>query len=185
MNKIFWLASALLVSLILKPVPGFGQASERTPVQSRAAQYYLGDKDQILMNVNVWGYVAKPGQYVVPRNTDLISLISFAGGPKEGANLTHVRIVRGGELETGQTDPYSVNGKPGKGAGADTRVTILDVDVKGNLSSGAIAAIPILKGGDTVLVPQTFGSKFKNAVGVSSLVGILAAATSVVLIFRY
>ncbi len=185
MNRTVWFASVLLFSLFLNSVSGFGQDRQQLPIHSRAAQYHLGDKDQILMSVNIWGYVAKPGQYVVPRNTDLISLISFAGGPKEGANLSRVRIVRGGELATGQADPYSVNGKPGKSSAGDARVTILNVDVKHNLSSGAVGAIPVLKGGDTVLVPQTFGSRFKNAVGISSLVGVIATAASVVLIFRY
>ncbi|MFQ5640228.1 MAG: hypothetical protein ACE5IR_19790, partial [bacterium] len=85
---------SLLISLFLVSVPAdlWAQEKETGNFLNRASQYYLGGKDEILIKVNVWGLVGGPGQYLVPRHTDLISLISFAGGPQEGANLSKVRI---------------------------------------------------------------------------------------------
>ena len=34
--------------------------------QGRAAQYILGDQDQVLMPVNVWGFVTKPVSFALP-----------------------------------------------------------------------------------------------------------------------
>src|SRR5574341_949739 len=60
----------------------------------RAAQYYLGDQNEVLIKVNIWGYGRRPGQYMVPKDTDLISLISFAGGPLDQARMKKIKIIR-------------------------------------------------------------------------------------------
>lgn len=148
-------------------------------MQTRAAQYHLGDKDQILMNVNIWGYVQRPGQYVVPRNTDLVSLISFAGGPRDGANMSKVNIVRAGQL-----DQVALNGHGTNGNNGHSRVPILSVDVNKHLKTGQVSRIPVLKAGDTILIPQTFGSKFQSIIGLSSLVSFIAVMASVTVIIR-
>ena len=46
------------------------------------------------MQVNLWGDVLKPGRYEVPITTDLVQLISLAGGPTRDANLSEVQISR-------------------------------------------------------------------------------------------
>ena len=44
--------------------------------------------------VNIWGFVQKPGRYEVPSSTGLIQLISFAGGPVQYAKLDEVKLTR-------------------------------------------------------------------------------------------
>ncbi len=116
--------------------------------QGRAAQYYLGGQDQVLMPVNVWGFVNKPGQYMVPYDTDLISLLSYAGGPREDAKITKIKLVRA-----------AFHGKSTeKGNGQ-----VIEIDVKKYIESGQAEIIPILKPGDTIVVSGTtfyFVSKF-------------------------
>jgi hypothetical protein len=46
------------------------------------------------MTVNLWGEIPQQGVYVVPTNTDIIQLLSYAGGPKEKSNLEEVLIYR-------------------------------------------------------------------------------------------
>ncbi|MCG8607547.1 SLBB domain-containing protein [bacterium] len=140
---------------------------------NRASQYFLGDKDEILIQVNVWGYVQKPGQYLVPRHTDLISLISFAGGPREGANLGEIRIIRE------EQDRIGDNGKNGHNGG--NQGELLKIDVKSYLEAGGKGSVPILKAGDTVLIGQTFGNKFSNFLGVTSIVGLMAASATLLI----
>ncbi|MBN1540809.1 hypothetical protein JW992_01595 [candidate division KSB1 bacterium] len=111
-----------------------------------AAQYFLGSEDQVLMPVNVWGFVQKPGQYMVPFDTDLISLLSFAGGPREEAKITGIKVVRANQAQTAAPDQ-----------------TVIQVDVKKFLESGDSNLIPVLRPGDTIVVSGTtfhFVSKF-------------------------
>ena len=69
-----------------------------TPVQiqygDRPAQYILGSGDVLLISVNLWGHVLKPGMYSVPSSFGIIDLLSSAGGPLKTARLNDVRIVR-------------------------------------------------------------------------------------------
>jgi len=128
-------APVLLVIL----VSGLGgtvqsQTQRADIAQDRAAQYYLGSKDELLIPVNIWGFVMKPGQYLVPNNTDLISLLSFAGGPTENAKLSNVRIIR-------------TDSKLGS--------RIYKVDVKMYVETGDERLIPPMKPGDTVIVKGT------------------------------
>lgn len=95
--------------------------------------YYLapGTDNQLLIKVNVWGEVLKPGIVQVPDNTDLLSLISMAGGPTENAKLSKVKIMRN-----------------------FTHNRIITVNVKDCVQNGKAEKIPLIKPGDTVIVPR-------------------------------
>ena len=61
---------------------------------SNAAYYFISKPGEITMSINLWGYVRNPGRYEVPISTDLIQLLSYAGGPNADANLGTVKISR-------------------------------------------------------------------------------------------
>src|SRR3990172_4003904 len=165
LNKIVIFSFLSLVIFISDAA--FSQDEAASGLLNRASQYHLGDKDQILMNVNVWGYIRRPGQYVVPRHTDLISLLSFAGGPIDGANLGKVRIIRAGEALAGDHSTNGNNGETGTDGG-NGHVPIIEVNVKKYTELGTAKEIPILQAGDTVILPQTFGNKFESFLGLNS-----------------
>lgn len=48
----------------------------------------------VMMSVNLWGAVVKPGIHHVPVKTDLISLLSYAGGPTDKAIVEEILIKR-------------------------------------------------------------------------------------------
>ena len=104
----------------------------------RGAQYFLGTDDQLLIRVNIWGFVAKPGQYMVPSDTDLISLISFSGGPIEGAKLSNIKLIRANNSN-------------------DSKKKIINIDVKKYTKNGEESLIPKLQPNDTIIVS---GSKW-------------------------
>lgn len=106
---------------------------EKSKLDNRAAQYYLGSEDELLIKVNVWGFVARPGQYLVPSDTDLISLLSFVGGPLANANLKKIKLVRSG-TEKGQ---------------------VIKVNINHYLTTGSQKVVPDLLPGDTILVPAS------------------------------
>jgi hypothetical protein len=110
------------------------QAQQTRPGASRAAQYYLGTEDELLVPVQIWGFVRQPGQYMVPNNTDLITLLSYAGGPTEFAKLGKIEIVR---------------------SDAKLGNMVIPVNVKKYLESANPILIPQLRPGDTVVVKGT------------------------------
>jgi len=61
---------------------------------SRPGYYFYAKPFEVTMSVNLWGEVPQQGVYIVPTNTDLIQLVSFAGGPKERSNLDEVLVYR-------------------------------------------------------------------------------------------
>lgn len=61
---------------------------------SSAAYYFISKPGEITMSINLWGYVRNPGRYEVPISTDLVQLVSYAGGPLAEADLKSVKISR-------------------------------------------------------------------------------------------
>jgi hypothetical protein len=48
----------------------------------------------VMMKVNLWGAVRKPGIHHIPVKTDLVGLMSFAGGPNDNAIIDEITIKR-------------------------------------------------------------------------------------------
>lgn len=147
-----------------------GQDLELPKILPRAAQYVLGNEDEVLIKVNLLGYVQKPGQYLVPRYTDLLSLISFAGGVQPGANLSHVQIMRA---------PKAANGTDGTN-GAEAKHDILTVNLKKYFDTGQTRYVPVLEAGDSVLIKRSTGDKLRNLLGVNSIVSLMAATATLI-----
>lgn len=164
----FSAATALFLVFSLSSHFLFAQSENiNSNLKNRGALYYLGDQDELLIKVNIWGFVQKPGQYMVPNGTDLISLISFAGGPREQAKLKSIKVIRNRALLASRNDPsnryLAMNGRAGVspekleerandsvhlGDGA----TVIEVDVKKYIKTGDEDLIPDLQPGDTVVI---------------------------------
>ncbi len=163
MRKASRIISLCLISyLIIFQVAGLTWAQEEKkpePQRSVGMDYYLapGADNQLLIKVNVWGEVLKPGIVEVPDNTDLLSLISMAGGPTENAKLSRVKIVRN----------FSEN-------------RIFTVNVKDCVRDGNAEQIPLIKPGDTVIVPR---NGFHSVSKYITFVYNLAVIASVVKLF--
>ncbi|PID29761.1 MAG: hypothetical protein CSB55_01330 [Candidatus Cloacimonadota bacterium] len=125
------------------------------------AYFYSGsinDTEQLNIPAYIWGQVRKPGLHIVPDNTDLLTLISLAGGPTEYAKLNKIRIVRQG-----------IEGD-----------RIIWVDVKKYLETGDKTLIPELKPGDTVIVAGTaFYAFYKMTDFLSKAVIVLSAYVTI------
>jgi hypothetical protein len=136
-----------------------GMVRQTVPVIQQVgegSQYYLGQANELLIRVNVWGRVLRPGEYFVPATTDLITLISAAGGPVLKARLNDVQVVR-----------KSAAGQEGE---------VLEVNLKKYLKTGDSRLIPILKPEDTVII---HGSVWLLVADIAQVVGAVAVAGSV------
>jgi hypothetical protein len=71
-----------------------GNVATTPSLVSPPSYYYASRPGELTILVNVWGFVEKPGRYEVPSTTDLIQLISLAGGPKADGKIDNVRITR-------------------------------------------------------------------------------------------
>ena len=129
----------IIISIIALSTACFAQDSPSiTPSTGSSAYSYsgtMGDEDQLRIYTQIWGQVRKPGFYLLPDDTDLLTLLSLAGGPTEDAKLSKIRIVRPSE-EAGQGE-------------------VIWVNVKKYLDTGDFGIIPVLKPGDTVVVSGT------------------------------
>ena len=97
-----------LLTMVAVVAPSFAQVSTETELsnsrqsnQSRPGYYFYAKPFEVTMTVNLWGEVPQQGVYVVPTSTDIVQLISFAGGPKDRSNLEEVLLYRA----TGKKDP--------------------------------------------------------------------------------
>ncbi len=174
MKKQHWMfAAALGLGLMIPMLSGFAQSDKYMPsFKNRGALYYLGEQDELLIKVNIWGFVERPGQYMVPTGTDLISLISFAGGPREQAKLKKVKLIRNSNLLASRLESskryLAMNGNLGVEAEDSDNAqaarnlqdlkgqpTVIEVNVKKFLETGDQSLNPELKPGDTVVIEGT------------------------------
>ena len=150
----------IIVSIIIFSTACFAQDSPSiTPSAGSSAYSYsgtMGDKDQLRIYTQIWGQVRKPGFYLLPDDTDLLTLLSLAGGPTEDAKLSKIRIVR----------PSQDNGQG----------EVIWVNMKKYLDTGNYDIIPMLKAGDTVVVS---GTVFYGMVQVADFVAKFATVLSI------
>ncbi len=149
--KIFFLLLFVVGSISaqsLEQLPTFKtpQVSQYT---DRPAQYILGSGDILLVNVNLWGHVQRPGIYSVPSSYTLIDLISSAGGPLKTARLNDVRIVRKNQ-------------------------EVIKVDVDKFLRTGDNNLLPTLQPGDTIIVSGSIQDIFTRLVAIFRDMAIIA-----------
>lgn len=96
--RMFRLALSVVLLLVAGVLPALSQLESGIGAShsgaSSAAYYYISKPGEITMSINLWGYVRNPGRYEVPISTDLIQLLSYAGGPLAEADLGSVKISR-------------------------------------------------------------------------------------------
>ncbi|MBN8705823.1 MAG: SLBB domain-containing protein [Bacteroidetes bacterium] len=117
---------------------------------SNATAFVFGSSEGVNIEVSLWGYVTKPGLYKIPHTTDLISLISLAGGPRENARLDDVRIIR--------LISNSENNK--------IEERIITVNIEEFIEKGDRTLIPVLKPGDVVVMTGSAYTVFVNFMSV-------------------
>lgn len=125
-----------------------GLNSATTQFSDKPAQYILGSGDILLVNVNLWGHVQRPGIYSVPSSYSLIDLISSAGGPLNTARLKDVRIVRKDQ-------------------------EVLKIDIETYLKTGDNSLLPIIQPGDTIIVSGSIQDIFSQIVGLFRDIAII------------
>ncbi|MFQ5600018.1 MAG: polysaccharide biosynthesis/export family protein [Candidatus Krumholzibacteriia bacterium] len=141
-------ATVALLLLLLSATTVFGDdLTELRP------SYLAGKEDRLEILVNVWGEVTRPGSYRVPDDTDLIGLLSIAGGPTEDANLNAVKVVRV----------------------RDSARDLMRVRLEDILEHPDRLELPTLMPGDTVRVGRRARRTWKGALRTFSEIAVIAS----------
>lgn len=138
--------------VLILTISGFAQEFDtQIPIQmgDRPAQYILGGDDILLINVNLWGHVQRPGIYSIPSAYGLIDLISSAGGPAQTARLSDIRIIRKNQQ-------------------------VVKVDVEKYIKTGNSDLLPPLQPGDTIIVSGSVYDIFTSIIGIARDLAIIA-----------
>lgn len=154
MKKLLLSMIILAASLLLVAQTGNSAAT----MSSSSAYSYDGSRsgvEKLKMNVYILGRVSKPGLYLVPDDTDFLTLLALAGGPLEDAKLSKITITRKGspvsEIETNLPDSLSADGdslmavQTNIPAGTGSAVTVADPDKEVPTSDGEIITINFRK----------------------------------------
>ena len=157
MKKILFAILLTCISLTL-----FAQGSVTfSPTSNISAYTFDGARsgvEKLKMNTYILGQVAKPGLYVVPDDTDFLTLLALAGGPREDAKLTKIRIVR----------PIAEDDK------------VIWVNFKQYLETGDTELIPALQPGDTIVVSGTIFYAFSRVADFLSKAAIALSVYNIV-----
>jgi len=107
---------------------------------------------QLKVVVHVWGEVENPGEYRVPDGTNILELISKAGGPTEYGNLGKVKLTH-------------VTGKSNRA---------VTVNLKDYLEKESFKPLPTIHNGDVVRISRNTWSKWRTIIKIAADVAIMA-----------
>jgi hypothetical protein len=172
--KIFILAYSLIVTTLAAPLKntGVSKAKRKFNIRELALPseveglskvsgsifYNPSVKGKALVPVHFWGEVQKSGLHFVPVDTNLLSGISFAGGPKSYALLEDVIVTT---LRSGDRQRFEFNIKEG-----------------GFKDSAEF----ILQPGDTVFIKRD--NYLEDRAYYTGLIGVFVTVLSGILLYR-
>ena len=147
MKRVLFLFLLICSSLSFAQSKGYDLGTNLSLLRSsqQTGFFDLSDPETVNIYVSVWGWVRYPGKYKIPINTDVSDLLSYAGGPVEGADLEDIRVVRIAEDSTQQMIKFSFN----------------DVMYESRLQN-KYRKVPRLDAGDVLVVPGEPKLYFKD-----------------------
>lgn len=128
---------------------------------SAASYYYVSKPGELTMQVNVWGYVRNPGRYEIPTSTDLIQLLSYAGGPIQDAKIDEVKVTRFIKRESG----------------ISRGEFLVDLQDLSKIDQAKLVLYP----GDTIFIDHTGWVTLRDVFGVVTTAALITAAVAQVM----
>jgi len=130
-------------------------ASENLLAQDAKGYFVDKPEGQLQMIVHIIGEVKRPGEYQVSDKTNVLELLSKAGGPTQFSKLGGVTISR-------VQHAVGSNGSDGNGH-IEIGNQVMKVDLNKYLKRRNLSPPPVLKPGDVVLVSRNGWSKWRMA----------------------
>jgi protein involved in polysaccharide export with SLBB domain len=133
-------------------------------------RYTLGEEQKLEIQVHIIGQVQKPGEYRVPDGTNVLELLSRAGGPTEYSDLSEVMVTH--TIQVHPTEPSSPHG----GAGGAEGSRVSRVNLQAFLTLSKPQTLPVLQPGDVVTIPTNSKSTWKFVSGILRDLSVVASA---------
>ena len=155
-NTRFYFSIILAVTYLLNGLSAqdidTGTYSQDIP--NTAVRYFTDEDSNVRMWINIWGHVNKPGNYLVYSTTDVITILTMAGGLKSGAAIDKIKLFR--EIP----DKY----------GDQTYIINMEEFIK----TGERQYFPVVLPNDAFYVPQKVSSYILSNVGlINTVMGAL------------
>jgi hypothetical protein len=131
------------------------------PTYAVPANYSIAKPGELTMQINVWGYINHPGRYEVSIATDLVQLMSYAGGPGPDAKLDAVRITRFLKTE----------------AGVSRAELVVNLEDLYRVNDSAL----VLQPGDTIYIDRSNWVGIRDIVSVVTTVAVVTATVATVI----
>jgi len=131
--------------------------------------YLLGEENRLEMVVHVLGEVARPGEYRVADDTNVLELLSKAGGGTGTARLSEVTITRLG----GVGEPSALGGAGSTNGSDPAAQRVFRVNIE-DILQGKTAEVPLLHPGDVVMVPRNSWAAWRTTAAVLRDLSIVA-----------
>ena len=151
----------------------------------RGNDYMLGAEQRLQMIVYIIGEVQRPGEYSVPDNTNVLELLSKAGGGTILADMSEVTITHQAEqpemalaAHPGAATATATDGSSGSATVTTNRVIKMNLDQF--LQYGSEQPLPALRPGDVVKVPKNSVNTWRN---VSAVLRDLALVASTYFVY--
>ncbi len=140
--------------------------------------YLIGEDKNLEIIVHVWGEVRQPGEKRVLDGTNILELISKAGGPTEYSNLSKVLLFSNQKLHLSPGEKAAFNNKQDKFILKDLdklyQTGKVEIDIKNYLDKGKSQYLPRLLPGDVVHVNRNVWHKWQTFIRVASQIALIA-----------
>ncbi len=111
-------------------------AAPQSQYRQQGGYFDYSDPRTVNIKVAIWGGVKYPGKYIIPEESSVSDLLSYAGGPVTDAELDELRLYRTTADSTSEMIKFNLN----------------DLMWEKNLKSNSIK-VPKLMAGDIFVVP--------------------------------
>ena len=138
-------------------------------------QFQIGPDERLMITVHIFGEIKKPGEYLVADNTNILEIISKAGGPTEFSNLSKVKITRG-LVSIEDIKKALRNRSSSKNQKRRTVMKqVININLKKMLDNEkSMATLPILKPGDVVRVGRNGWFTWQAIIRIISQLAVVA-----------
>jgi hypothetical protein len=157
--------------------PTTPQSGPNYSTPQRGSDYMLGAEQRLQVVVYVIGEVQRPGEYSVPDNTNVLELLSKAGGGTILADMSGVTITH--QVEQPEMalagHPGAATATDGNAGGRSGESRVIKINVDDFLRNGSAQPLAALRPGDVVKVPKNSVNTWRN---VSAVLRDLALVAS-------
>lgn len=171
----FWIGGIIILCITSS---GLSQEKSDQGIQITKESYLIGEEKNLEIIVHIWGEVKNPGEKRVPDGTNILELISKAGGPTEFSNLSKVVLFSNQNLHGGHQEVPQLTDKQDKFISEDLeklrQFGKVEIDVNKYLRHGQSRNLPRLFPGDVVNVKRNTWYKWQAFMRVASQMAIIA-----------